>query len=256
MLRLFILISLIDLNESAAAVQILANIEDQRYLRQPLDQKTFATALASLLADGYLSQSAETSIEVEYSAYGLILELQEQLNTAEVSGNGLARSREVASYAAQLFVDEETWAQELVEESEKDKERIERERLLEKEMAGVYGYPYDILLQSREKKRGRSNIYVVLLDDSVRNKRGVKIGSDPGKEAVYVGMTGLTPPKRFENHKANYKAGRGYVRDYGICLLPHLYKAYNPMPRKLAAEAEKALAEKLRLEGYTVLGGH
>ncbi len=256
LLQLFTLISLIDLDESATAVQILTNIENRRYLQQPLDQDTFAAALASLLAAGHLAQSEQETIEVKYSAYGFIQELSSEVPSAGVTADGWSRLKEIEAYAAQIFVDEETWEQELAQEKEEDQERIKRERLLEKELADIHGYPYDILLQARDTKRGRTHIYVALLDDSVRRSRRLPTGSNPNLPAVYVGLTGLTPQRRFQNHKANHKAGRGYVRDYGLCLLPHLYQAYNPMPHKLAIQAEKALAEKLRLQGYTVLGGH
>lgn len=256
MLDLFILISLIDLDESASAVQIYANIEARSYLQDPHQQDTFNASLASLLNAGHLSINEEEVIEVEYSAYGHILELSTEVPTAALTGSGRLRLKEIEAYAAQIFVDEETWAQELEDERARDKEREERERLVEEEKAAVHGYPYDILLQARQTKRGRTHIYVVLLDNSVRRRRRVSPGSDATLPAVYVGLTGLSPQKRFQNHKANRKAGRGYVRDYGICLLPDLYRAYNPMPHKLAVQAEEALAEKLRLEGYTVLGGH
>lgn len=256
MFPLFILISLIDLDESATAVQISANIEERNYLRAPQLHERFNVSLAGLLSAGYLSINEEEIIEVEYSAYGYILELSADVPTAALTASGRSRLKEIEAYAAQIFVDEETWAQELAQEKDKDQEREARERLLEEENAAVHGYPYDILLEARQTKRGRTHIYVVLLDSSVRRRRRVSPGSDPTLPAVYVGLTGLSPQKRLQNHKANHKAGRGYVRDYGICLLPDLYQAYNPMPHKLAVQAEKALAEKLRLEGYTVLGGH
>jgi hypothetical protein len=67
LLQLFILISLIDLDESATAVQIQANIEKRRYLQHLLDKDAFDAALAGLLAAGHLSQSGKEIIEVEYS---------------------------------------------------------------------------------------------------------------------------------------------------------------------------------------------
>ncbi len=256
MFPFLILISLIDLDESAAAGQIQANIAARGYLRDPLAEEDFAAALANLLGEGLLAINGEGRIEVEYAAYGRILELAAEVPAGALSTAGRQRAQEVAVYAAQVFVDEETWAGELAQERALDAERAARELLLEQENAAVYGYPYDILLQARQTKRGRSKIYVVLLHGSVRHKRGLRAGLNPALPAVYVGLTNLSPQQRFQNHKANRKAGRGYVRDYGICLLPDLYEAYNPMPAKLAAEAEKALAEKLRREGYMVLGGH
>lgn len=102
------------------------------------------------------------------------------------------------------------------------------------------------------------NVYVVLLDDSVAQKAKVKAANpkrNPKKPCVYVGMTGLTPEERFKKHKKGYKSSK-YVRDHGIRLLPKLYKKYNPMSFDNAVRTEELLADELRAEGYTVLGGH
>jgi hypothetical protein len=68
-------------------------------------------------------------------------------------------------------------------------------------------------------------------------------------------MTGLSPEQRFANHKAGIKAAWA-VKCFGIRLLPELYAHLNPMPYEAAAQMEKDLAEDLRAEGYTVIGGH
>lgn len=75
------------------------------------------------------------------------------------------------------------------------------------------------------------------------------------KPCVYVGMTGISPKKRFENHKAGYKAS-GYVKKYGIRLMPELYEDLNPLLYDEAVIAEQGLARRLRAAGYTVVGGH
>jgi hypothetical protein len=77
---------------------------------------------------------------------------------------------------------------------------------------------------------------------------------DVQKPAVYVGMTGLPVEHRFENHKNGYKAA-WVVEKYGVRLLPELYEYLNPMPYEAAAQMEKDLAEDLREQGYTVMGG-
>jgi hypothetical protein len=64
-------------------------------------------------------------------------------------------------------------------------------------------------------------------------------------------MTGLSPRERFRNHKAGYKANR-YVRDYGLYLVPRLYRKFNPMTYKEAEKKESALARELRAQGYPV----
>lgn len=88
-------------------------------------------------------------------------------------------------------------------------------------------------------------MYVVYL----RNPKG------DGKAGYYVGMTGLSPEQRFENHKAGVKAAR-VVRKYGERLVPKLYAHLNPMPYRVAQAMEVALADSLRKRGFVVFGGH
>ena len=89
------------------------------------------------------------------------------------------------------------------------------------------------------------NVYVVYL----RNPRG------DGKAGYYVGMTGLTPEQRFQNHKQGIKAA-GVVRRFGQRLVPKLYAHLNPMPYAKALAMEATLADSLRKRGFTVYGGH
>ena len=88
-------------------------------------------------------------------------------------------------------------------------------------------------------------MYVVYL----RNPRG------DGKAAYYVGMTGLSPEQRFQNHKQGIKAA-GIVRRFGERLVPKLYAHLNPMPYPKAVEMEAFIADSLRKRGYVVYGGH
>jgi hypothetical protein len=88
-------------------------------------------------------------------------------------------------------------------------------------------------------------VYVVYL----RNPNG------DGKAAYYVGMTGLTPAERFDNHKNGIKAAR-VVRKFGERLVPKLYEYLNPMPYDKAKEMEVWLASSLRKRGFIVYGGH
>jgi hypothetical protein len=97
----------------------------------------------------------------------------------------------------------------------------------------------------RRKRTGHHSVYVVYL----RNPRG------DGKAGYYVGMTGLTPEERFENHKKGFKAAR-VVTKYGERLVPKLYEHLNPMSFDDACAMEVTLAESLRKRGYTVFGGH
>ena len=73
----------------------------------------------------------------------------------------------------------------------------------------------------------------------------------PGKPCVYVGMTGLTPKKRFDKHKAGIQSNK-FVRLHGLRLLPRLYEVYNPMPYEAAREMEVDLAISLREQGFGV----
>ncbi len=91
------------------------------------------------------------------------------------------------------------------------------------------------------------SVYVIELDPSLREGE---------KPAVYVGQTTHTPEKRFEQHKAGYKASR-WVRKYGVRLRPRLYRSYNPIAtRDEAVATEARLGKKLRAHGYTVFGAH
>jgi predicted GIY-YIG superfamily endonuclease len=101
--------------------------------------------------------------------------------------------------------------------------------------------------RSRKKSSpsDRHSVYVVYL----RNPRG------DGKAGYYVGMTGLSPEQRFENHKKGIKAAR-VVKRFGERLVPRLYAHLNPMPYARALEMEGLLAESLRKRGFNVYGGH
>ena len=89
------------------------------------------------------------------------------------------------------------------------------------------------------------HVYVVYL----RNPKG------DGKAGYYVGMTGLTPEERFENHKNGVKAAR-IVRRCGERLVPRLYEHLNPMTYEKAVRMERDLALSLRRRGFVVFGGH
>ena len=89
------------------------------------------------------------------------------------------------------------------------------------------------------------HVYVVYL----RNPKG------DGRAGYYVGMTGLTPEKRFQNHKKGLKAA-GVVTRFGERLVPKLYEHLNPMTYEAALKMEGQLAGELRAAGYQVFGGH
>ncbi len=76
-----------------------------------------------------------------------------------------------------------------------------------------------------------------------------------GSFALYVGMTGLPPAQRYENHKKGIRAAR-MVRKYGVRLAPEFYEHIPAMTWASAVKKEKSWAEELRANGYTVFGGH
>lgn len=113
-------------------------------------------------------------------------------------------------------------------------------------------------LRSKTEATLHHHVYVVLLDPRAAKLRTIlrlNPARDPAKPCVYVGMTGLAPEERLQNHKQGIKAS-GIVRRYGVRLLPELYECFNPMPFDVAVEMERELAEDLRKSGYTVTGGH
>jgi len=112
--------------------------------------------------------------------------------------------------------------------------------------------------RNREMTNPHHSVYVVELDPAVRERarlQRLNPDADPEKPCVYVGMTGLDPEERFENHKAGYRASP-VVRDFGLRLLPELSEGLENLPYELALRAEADLAAYLRQNGYFVAGGH
>src|SRR4029077_18721550 len=102
-----------------------------------------------------------------------------------------------------------------------------------------------VVSKPRRRDSDHHCVYVVYL----RNPKG------EGKAGDYVGMTGLTPERRFQNHKQGKKAAR-IVRRCGERLVPRLYAHLNPMPYRKALEMEANLADTLRRPACVVFGGH
>jgi hypothetical protein len=96
---------------------------------------------------------------------------------------------------------------------------------------------------THQKSRHHHRVYVVRLAHP-RAK---------GREAFYVGMTGLPIEERFANHKRGYKSAH-VVHKYGTELAPEWYADIPPMPYAEAALAEPTLADDLRDLGYLVFG--
>jgi hypothetical protein len=105
---------------------------------------------------------------------------------------------------------------------------------------------YEVAGAIQAGAKGRSNIYLVLLDysDSRREPFG-----------VYVGMTKYSPALRFDQHKAGIRAA-GSVLKRGVEVLtgPALHLQY--IKRSEAVRIEVELAEALTAAGLFVKGGH
>ena len=102
--------------------------------------------------------------------------------------------------------------------------------------------------------RAKHNVYVVELSKEVLDeKKFLKSnpGSMRGMPCVYVGMTGLDPDVRFDNHKAGIHANK-YVTRFGLRLMTELFEHLNPMPYGDAQYMEVDLGIRLREQGYGV----
>jgi hypothetical protein len=104
---------------------------------------------------------------------------------------------------------------------------------------------YETSLKFKSSAKGRSNIYLVLLDFSDRD----------GSYGVYVGMSKYSPAQRFDQHKAGIRAA-GSILKRGIEVLtgPTMHLQY--IKRSEAARIEAELAEALAAAGLRVKGGH
>jgi hypothetical protein len=105
---------------------------------------------------------------------------------------------------------------------------------------------YEVAAGFRAGLKGRTNIYLVLLDYSDSR-------ADP--HGVYVGMSHYSPAARFDQHKAGIRAS-GSVLKRGLEVLtgPTLHLQY--IARAEAARIEAQLAEALSAAGLFVQGGH
>jgi hypothetical protein len=105
---------------------------------------------------------------------------------------------------------------------------------------------YEVAARLKASAKGRSNIYLILLDYS--DRRG-----DP--HGVYVGMSQYTPEQRFDQHKAGIRAA-GSVLKRGIEVLTGPTLHLQRIKRSEAARLEEALAGALADAGISVQGGH
>jgi hypothetical protein len=105
---------------------------------------------------------------------------------------------------------------------------------------------YEVALGFRASGKGRSNIYLVLLDyrDRLRCAYG-----------VYVGMSKYSPAERFDQHKAGIRAA-GSVLKQGLEVLVGPTLHLQSIKRVEAERIEVELAEALAEAGLMVKGGH
>ena len=106
---------------------------------------------------------------------------------------------------------------------------------------------YRVAGRCRARARGRSNIYLVLLDYADRD------ATDP--YGVYVGMSHYSPAQRFDQHKAGIRAA-GSVLRRGLEVLTGPTQHLQQIAHAEAERIEAQLAELLRAEGLRVQGGH
>jgi hypothetical protein len=105
---------------------------------------------------------------------------------------------------------------------------------------------YEIAATFSAVRRGRSNLYLVLLDFEDRRR---------GPFGLYVGMSGYTPAQRFDQHKAGIRAA-GSVLKRGLEVLTGPTLHLQRIARADAARIEAQLAQALADAGLVVEGGH
>jgi hypothetical protein len=105
---------------------------------------------------------------------------------------------------------------------------------------------YEIAAGFAAARRGRSNIYLILLDFADRRR---------GPHGVYVGMSRYSPAQRFDQHKAGIHAA-GSVLKRGLEVLTGPTLHLQRLARAEAARIEAGLAAALADAGLLVEGGH
>jgi len=105
---------------------------------------------------------------------------------------------------------------------------------------------YEVAARFTAAGRGRSNLYLILLDYADRR------GDDHG---VYVGMSSYSPAQRFDQHMNGIRAA-GSVLKRGIEVLTGPVLHLQHIARKEAARIEAGLALALADAGIHTEGGH
>lgn len=105
---------------------------------------------------------------------------------------------------------------------------------------------YEVAAGFAAARRGRSNVYLILLDFADRRR---------GPYGVYVGMSRYSPAQRFDQHKAGIHAA-GSVLKRGLEVLTGPTLHLQRLTRAEAARIEAGLAAALADAGLLVEGGH
>jgi hypothetical protein len=105
---------------------------------------------------------------------------------------------------------------------------------------------YEVAGSFTARRKGRANIYLVLLDYPDRRD---------GPYGIYVGMSEYTPAERFDQHKAGIRAA-GSVLKRGLEVLTGPTLHLQRIARREAARIETELAASLAAAGLKVQGGH
>jgi hypothetical protein len=105
---------------------------------------------------------------------------------------------------------------------------------------------YEVAARFRPTSRGRSNVYLILLDYA--DRRGDSHG-------VYVGMSRYSPAQRFDQHKAGIRAA-GCVLKRGLEVLAGPTLHLQRIARHEAEVVEAELARALADANSRVEGGH
>lgn len=105
----------------------------------------------------------------------------------------------------------------------------------------------------RSWSRGHHTVYAIELDPAVLKIRAFR-ERNPGGAAggcLYVGVTGLSPERRFARHRDGTQSGR-FVRAHGVRLRLDLVEGFARLPFRIAACMEPKLAAWLRAQGFAV----
>ncbi len=108
-------------------------------------------------------------------------------------------------------------------------------------------------VSGRSWSRGHHSVYAIELDRAVWKNRAFR-ERNPGGAAggcLYIGVTGLTPEKRFQRHRLGTQSSR-FVRAHGLRLRLDLVEGFSRLPYRIAASMEPKLAAWLRAQGFAV----